>query len=87
MPKSRLPIETIVAPEEQVEYVKLSLLLDVNLYISGNVTGREYHFSGAGASVDVDKRDVEDFLQKRQGAKQCCGSGEIGNQVFELTEK
>lgn len=78
-------LEEITVPLEQDEEVGLTLLLDVVLTIQGSVSGKTYKFSGAGSSVNVDIRDVDEFLRKRQGGRQCCGSGEVGNQVFELT--
>jgi hypothetical protein len=80
--------EVIAPPRERVESEKLVLLIDAKVQVQGSVSGKSYVFSGAGSIVDVDKRDVNDLLQKRQGGRQCCGSGETtGNQVFEFLEK
>jgi len=80
--------EVIAPPRERVEFVKLTLLIDAKVQVQGSVSGKTYVFSGAGSIVDVDKRDVNDLLQKRQGGRQCCGSGETtGNRVFESLEK
>ena len=79
--------EVIAQPRERVESEKLVLLIDANVRVQGSVSGKMYVFSGAGSIVDVDKRDMNDLLQKRQGGRQCCGGGEFGNQVFEFLEK
>lgn len=81
-------LERITAsPREQAETVTLTLLIDTRLQVQGSISGKSYVFSGAGTTVDIDKRDVDDLLQKRQGGRQCCGGTEYGNQVFELSEK
>jgi len=86
--KNAVYVEEVTAPlMERVESAKLVLLIDAKIRVQGSVSGKSYVFSGAGSIVDVDKRDVNDLLQKRQGGRQCCGSGEFGNQVFEFLEK
>ena len=80
-------VETVTPPKEQVTLKRLTLLIDANVRVTGIVSGRQYEFNGAGSSTDVDIRDVDDLLQKRQGGRQCCGGTDTGNQVFELTEK
>lgn len=79
--------EVAARPRERVELVKLALLIDANVKVQGSVSGKTYVFSGAGSIADVDKRDVNDLLQKRQGGRQCCGGTDNGNRVFELAEK
>ena len=80
-------VETVTPPREQVVLKNLTLLIDAKVRVRGVISGRQYEFSGAGSSADVDIRDVDDLLQKRQGGRQCCGGSDTGNQVFELTEK
>lgn len=76
--------EVIAQPRERVEFVKLTLLIDANVTVQGSVSGKSYVFFGAGSIADVDKRDVDALLQKRQGGRQCCGGTEFGNRVFEI---
>lgn len=77
-------IEKISPPLEQVGTVRIVLLLDAILTVTGEVSKKVYKFPGAGSVVDVDKLDVEFLLQKRQGGRQCCGGGTDGNQIFAL---
>jgi hypothetical protein len=81
------PIEKISPPLEQVETVPIVLIIDAIMTVTGEVSKREYKFSGAGSVVNVYKSDVEFLLQKRQGSRQCCGGTGDGNQVFALVEK
>jgi len=84
-PRKYKSIEKISPPLEQVETVRIVLLLDAILMVTGEVSKQVYKFPGAGSVVDVDKLDVEFLLQKRQGGRQCCGSGTTeGNQIFAL---
>lgn len=80
-------VETVTPPRERVVLKKLTLLIDAKVRVRGVISGRQYEFSGAGSSADVDIRDVDDLLGKRQGGRQCCGGSDIGNQVFQLSEK
>jgi len=56
--------------------------LDAKYKTTGSVSGRPYVFNGAGSIVDVDKRDVDEFLSRRR-RKGCCG-GSSPNSLFEL---
>lgn len=80
-------VETVTPPREQVVLQKLTLLIDAKVRVTGIVSGRQYEFNGAGSSTDVDIRDVNDLLQKRQGGRQCCGGTENGNRVFEIVKE
>lgn len=82
----RVETVTPAAQNEQVATVRLTLLIDAKINVRGNVSGKQYVFDGAGSVVDVDARDVDDLLKKRQGGRQCCGGTEVGNRVFELSE-
>ena len=88
MPKRRTRnVETVRVPEPPpVVTQKLRLLIDSNVKVTGKYSGRNYLFSGAGSVVDVDQIDVEWLLERRQGGRQCCGGGAMGNVVFELAE-
>ena len=52
---------------------KLVLLQPLRLKINGPVTGQLYEFPCAGSILDVDARDAEIMLLKRQKSS-CCGS-------------
>ena len=80
-------IETVVVPKPEITYVRLVSRLDAKLYVTGKYSGQEYLFDGAGSVVDVDSRDVEWMLAKRQGERQCCGGDPTGNIVFALAEE
>jgi len=47
------------------------LLQNVNLKITGAVSGNLYEFYGAGYVVEVDERDIPAFLAKTTG-RPCC---------------
>lgn len=67
--------------EPAITFVKLVLLKNVKLNVTGKVTGTIYRFSGAGAIVDVDERDME-FLLNR--VRQSCCSGNMPSPYFEI---
>jgi hypothetical protein len=86
-------------PKEQIEFIKevprlksenttvaLKLMIDAKVNVTGYVTGNSYVFDGAGSVVNVDERDVESLLNKRQGGRQCCGGTDFGNAVFSMAE-
>lgn len=71
-------------PETIINSVfKIRSLIDAHLIYSGQVSGKHYEWSRAGAIVIVDEQDVPELLAKRLGGKTCCGSPD-GNQIFEL---
>lgn len=66
--------EVFIQPETPaVSVQKLVLLQPLNLKINGPVTGTEYMFPGAGSIVEVDARDAEIMILKRQKSS-CCGN-------------
>lgn len=77
-------VEFVEPPPQPIfDTASIVLLIDAKVKITG-ISGREYLFNGAGSTQDVDERDVESFLEKRQGKRQCCGGAGNGNKVFEL---
>ena len=80
------PVEKVEAKVFASSTKKIQLLVDAKLKATGYVTGNSYVFNGAGSVVDVDERDVEQLLEKRQGGRQCCGGTGVGNAVFSLAE-
>ncbi len=73
-----------LAPAEELHRVKVRSSIDARLKVTGKYSGQEYLFERAGSVQDVDARDVEWLLAKRQGERQCCGGTDKGNKVFEL---
>jgi hypothetical protein len=60
--------------------ITLCLLQDVQLKITGHVSGKIYFFKGAGSKNDVNEEDVEYFMSLRSGG--CCGS--TPSPIFEI---
>ena len=81
------PVEKVPPPLEQVGTVSIVCMIDAVVKATGLVTGNHYLFSGAGSVVDVDKKDVQWLLEKRQGERQCCGGGGGGNVIFALASE
>lgn len=55
------------------------------LKYTGQVTGQQYIWNGAGDIQAVDERDVPYLLKKRIGHRGCCGAvNQDGNKVFDL---
>lgn len=79
-------IETVKTTKEVNSTVAVQCVLDAKVKATGYVTGNVYVFNGAGSVQDVDTRDVEKLLQKRQGGRQCCGGKGYGNAMFALVE-
>lgn len=78
-------IEVVKVPDPPKDkVVKMELMIDSTVKVIGKYSGRNYLFSGAGSVQDIDERDVEWLLERRQGGRQCCGGGETGNVVFQL---
>lgn len=92
MPKHRSrsvsPLETVKVPDPPIlpdpPSKKVVSALDAHTKVTGKYSGREYLFSGAGSTQDVDERDVEWLLEKRQGRGCCGGGGEA--KIFYLVE-
>jgi hypothetical protein len=80
-------VERVVVPVVEQNTVRLINHIDATVKVQSRYSGREYVFNGAGSVVDVDERDVEWMLEKRQGERQCCGGTGGGNVVFKLAEE
>ena len=74
-------VETV--PTVTISNRNVQSLIDAHLIYDGQVSGRHYEWSKAGAIVAVDEQDIPELLSKRLGGKQCCGDGD-GNRIFEL---
>lgn len=61
-------------------------LIDARIKVTGKYSGQEYLFERAGSVQDVDERDVEWLVSRRQGERQCCGGTDRGNAMFRLVE-
>ena len=84
------PLEKVPSPLEQVDTVlnvAIVCMIDSVVKVTGTVSGKTYQFSGAGSVVNVDKKDVQWLLDKRQGERQCCGGTGNGNIVFALASE
>lgn len=84
--KQDKPIEKITAPRYESVQRAVRLMVDAKVVVTGEVTGNRYVFDGAGTVANVDERDVQSLLEKRQGGRQCCGGTGYGNAMFELAE-
>jgi hypothetical protein len=88
MPKrSSQYLERVSVVETEYRYKQMVSMIDAKIKVTGMYSGQEYVFDGAGSVVDVDERDVEWMLGKRQGERQCCGGSGNGNAVFALKEE
>lgn len=79
-------VERVEAKAIEYKTVLVQLGIDAKVKVTGYVTGNSYLFNGAGSVVDVDERDVQNLLEKRQGGRQCCGGTDYGNAMFSLVE-
>lgn len=68
-----IKIEDEIIKEVQSTTIRLRLMKDLKLNVTGKATGNKYTFNGGGSEVDVDEQDVEYLLNKIIG-KSCCGS-------------
>jgi len=77
---------SIISESEEPDTIRLVLLQNMKLIITGSYTGKTYIFDGAGSIQDVDKLDAEEFL-KRRSPKECCPGSVGGNRpYFEISE-
>lgn len=66
--------EVITFTEEEIETVPVTLLKDLVLKTTGEVTKNLYVFNGAGSTINIDKRDINGIIKKNEMRKSCCGS-------------
>ena len=71
MPNARHSIKII---EVQNETVPVMLMKSMTVKAKGEVTGKEYIFSGGGSIVNVDKEDIEGIRRSNTLRQSCCGS-------------
>ena len=65
--------------------VVVRLIQPVGAYTArGQVTGREYHWSGSGSTVVVDDTDAPELLARRV-RRGCCGSPPRELPIFAMT--
>lgn len=77
-------IVAVTQPETIINTTKrIQSLMDAHLIYDGQVSGRHYEWTRAGAIVEVDILDVPELIAKRLGGKTCCGN-EGGNSIFEI---
>ena len=82
-PEKKAAVEEIVVADT-INSVQVQSLLDATVTYTGQVSGKSYVWSGAGAIVEVDKSDVSELLAKRRGKKPCCGAPE--QKVFQIAQ-
>lgn len=68
--------------EQEPETVRVMLLKNLKLNYYGKVTRNLYVFSGGGAIVEVDKRDIESMLQKVSGVCSKCPTATTGTTPY-----
>lgn len=73
------------APYNIVEQsVQIECQYPATIAITGQATGKQYVWMGAGAVVEVDQADAEDVLKRKMGQRSCCGSAGQGNVIFRV---
>lgn len=68
--------------EAEPETVRVMLLKNLKVNYYGKVTRKLYVFSGGGAIVEVDRRDVETMLQKVSGVCNSCPTATTGTTPY-----
>jgi len=74
----------LVTKEEAPKTIRLRLLRNIILNITGQYTRNVYHFSGGGSELNVDYNDGQLMLQKMSGTCNCPGSSGGYKPYFEL---
>jgi hypothetical protein len=64
--------------------VAVRSLLPANVERIGQVSGKQYYFSGAGSVLEVDERDVPHLLSLSIPGQSCCGQNRNAFNLFEL---
>lgn len=83
---SRVKVEEISPQEEEISTVLVVLQRNLNLNYIGKSTGTRYVFNGAGSTVEVDVRDVDEMLKKGANQKSCCSGSSI-SPYFSLVQE
>jgi len=63
--------------------VRLRSTIDSRIEYIGQETGKLYIWTKAGSVVEVSENDALYLLEKRMGAKPCCGNSPSGRPIFE----
>lgn len=82
----RVEVVLVNKQEEPPKTVRLRLLRNLKLNITGLHTGVIYHFNGGGAELDVDYNDGQIMLQKMSGTCDCPGSSGGYKPYFEIVK-
>lgn len=70
--------------DEVVQTVRLVLMRDVRLNITGPITGKTYKFNGAGSILSVDVDDAYVMLDMVRGDSCCGGAGPF--HIFQMAD-
>lgn len=63
-------------------FIRVVCLIDATVEVTGTVSNTKYVFHGAGTTLEIDERDVDELLNKKRG-RACCG-GVGGTSIFAL---
>lgn len=63
--------------------VAVRCVFPANVNRTGQATGKQYYWSGAGSIINVDERDVEQLLSLIYGTSACCGGSGNSFHIFE----
>ena len=69
--------------DETYGTVAVRCVFPANVYRTGQVTGKQYYWAGAGSVLSVDERDVEQLLSLIYGTSACCGGSGNSFHFFE----
>mgnify|MGYP001310856621 CR=1 FL=1 len=68
---------------ETNEYVAIRSRVDAKFLVTGAVTGKQYVFDRAGSVVNINRKDMNEILNKKRGVG-CCGNSDTDRNLFEL---
>lgn len=82
-----LEVDTVSDYDEEVteavqEMALLQSQFPATIRLTGQFSGKQYEWKGAGSVVEVFAEDVADLLSKRVGRTGCCGGTSKGNYLF-----
>lgn len=65
---------------DKIKLVKVQSRIESEIYLTGEVSKRQYYWHKSGDTVLVQEEDVPAILTKSLGKRFCCGSGD--NKIF-----
>jgi hypothetical protein len=60
--------------DEEIETISVMLMQSMKVIVIGDITGKEYIFSGGGSIVEIDKRDIGIINKYNVAITSCCGT-------------